>query len=49
MKKLVLTTALSLIVGGSCLAQGFFTFDNSANYTGSSNAYSIVVGNVGAC
>jgi hypothetical protein len=48
MKKIVLTTALSIAVAGSCLAQGFWSFDNSANFTGTSpNSFAIALGSAG--
>lgn len=49
MKKLVITTAMSLGLLASSYAQGFFNFDNSDNYTGDTSANGIVtIGALGA-
>jgi hypothetical protein len=42
MKKLVITTALAIGLAGSSFGQGFFSFDNSANYTGDATAFGAV-------
>jgi hypothetical protein len=49
MKKLVITTAMSLGLLASSYAQGFFNLDNSANYTGDTSAAGIItIGAAGA-
>jgi len=48
MKKLVITTAMSLGLLASSYAQGFFSFDNSPDYTGAANANTITIGALGA-
>ncbi len=49
MKKLVIATAMSLGLLASSYAQGFFDFDNSANYTGDTSAFGIItIGTLGA-
>jgi len=48
MKAIISTVAMSLMVTGSCFGQGFFSLDNSADFTGSGgNSFADYIGSGG--